>query len=318
MADRAMDVISEVSRRYNVVLKDKQVEAIYSFMNGCDVFVALPTGYGKSLIYAFLPSVFDLYKGQEGSIVICISPLVSLMMDQKSKFTHQGIKAVFVGEEQTDEDAIRSVLTGKVQLVYISPENIMCNPLFRNMILSPLYKEKLVALVVDEAHCVKTWGDKFRLAYGHLGDIRSLLSSNVNIMALTATATNETYKAVCKRLSLNTPKLIGFQPNRSNIVYEVKPMIDLDNFCQDIARELKSLALEYPKTVIFVQRYSDCSAIYHTLRKNLGPHITFPPYYPIWQEYLLVDMYTRASTITLRSMSKKLDELVVTTNCQKQ
>ena len=66
MADRAMDVnhvISEVSRRFNVVLKDKQVEAIQSFMNGCDVFVALPTGYGKSLIYAFLPSVFDLYKG---------------------------------------------------------------------------------------------------------------------------------------------------------------------------------------------------------------------------------------------------------------
>ena len=151
-------------------------------------------------------------------------------------------------------------------------------------------------------------GDKFRLAYAHLGDLRSLLSSHVNIMALTATATNETYKAVCNRLSLNTPVLIGSQPNRSNIIYEVNPLIDLYKFCQDTAREIKSLGLEYPKTVIFVQRYSDCAALYHTLRKNLGPHITFPPHYPLWQEYSLVDMYTRASTT-----SKK--EKVLTAFC---
>ena len=45
MAERALDIISEVSRHFDVVLKEKQVEAIQSFMNGRDVFVALPTGY---------------------------------------------------------------------------------------------------------------------------------------------------------------------------------------------------------------------------------------------------------------------------------
>ena len=68
MTERASDIIAsiiaEVSRRFEVVLKDKQVEAIEMFINGSDVFVALPTGYGKSLIYGFLPSVFDLYKGE--------------------------------------------------------------------------------------------------------------------------------------------------------------------------------------------------------------------------------------------------------------
>ena len=43
------------------------------------------------------------------------------------------------------------------------------------MPLSTTYKEKLVALVIDEVHCVKTWGDKFRVAFGKIGDIRSLL-----------------------------------------------------------------------------------------------------------------------------------------------
>ena len=38
-------------------LKDKQVEAIMAFVKGSDVFVSLPTGYGKSVIYAVLPIV---------------------------------------------------------------------------------------------------------------------------------------------------------------------------------------------------------------------------------------------------------------------
>ena len=58
---KAVEVVAE---RYGVVLKDKQFEAIMYFINGNDVFVTLPTGYGKSLIYALLPMVFDEIKGR--------------------------------------------------------------------------------------------------------------------------------------------------------------------------------------------------------------------------------------------------------------
>ena len=37
-------------------LKDKQVAAMTSFLKGNDTFVSLPTGYGKSIIYAALGS----------------------------------------------------------------------------------------------------------------------------------------------------------------------------------------------------------------------------------------------------------------------
>ena len=30
------------------------------------------------------------------------------------------------------------------------------------MLLSPPYQENLVALAVDEVHCIKSWGDQFR------------------------------------------------------------------------------------------------------------------------------------------------------------
>ena len=93
---------------------------------------------------------------QKGSVVICVSPLVSLMMDQKSKFVPMGITTEFVGEDQLDSKTIEMVLRGDIQLVYISPESLICNQLYRSMLLSPAYKERLVALLVDEAYCIKT------------------------------------------------------------------------------------------------------------------------------------------------------------------
>ena len=41
------------------VVKPEQKIALLSFLRGQDVFVSLPTGYGKSLCYAALPAAFD-------------------------------------------------------------------------------------------------------------------------------------------------------------------------------------------------------------------------------------------------------------------
>ena len=39
-----------------------QAEAVSTFILGRDVFLSLPTGYGKSLCYSCLPLVFDMIK----------------------------------------------------------------------------------------------------------------------------------------------------------------------------------------------------------------------------------------------------------------
>ena len=52
-------------------------------VTGHDVFVVLPTGFGKSLCYGCLPLVFnELFKLTEPTIVCVISPLVSIIEDQ--------------------------------------------------------------------------------------------------------------------------------------------------------------------------------------------------------------------------------------------
>ena len=48
-------------------LKEHQRKAVTAFMSGSDVFVALPTGYGKSVIFAILPILFDKVKGRHVS-----------------------------------------------------------------------------------------------------------------------------------------------------------------------------------------------------------------------------------------------------------
>jgi len=44
-------------------LKPKQRDAIVSFLSGNDTLVVLPTGYGKSVVYAALPLIFDKLRG---------------------------------------------------------------------------------------------------------------------------------------------------------------------------------------------------------------------------------------------------------------
>ena len=127
-------------------------------MKGKDVFCSLPTGYGKSMCYSLLPRVFDRYRCLPGtSIVICISPLVSLMVDQKEKFTSRGIKAEFISETHHDLDTVRGVREGASQLVYISPESLLNNQQWRDVFLSDIYQNNLVCVDVNEAHCVPKW-----------------------------------------------------------------------------------------------------------------------------------------------------------------
>ena len=56
-------------------------------MKGHDVFAVLLTGYGKSLCYRCLPIVFDKLLGmggEDGSIVVVVTPLTAIMKDQVS------------------------------------------------------------------------------------------------------------------------------------------------------------------------------------------------------------------------------------------
>ena len=58
------EAITETLQQLEICLKEKQSEAVSKFCSGHDVFVSLPTGFGKSIIYAILPLVFDRIRGK--------------------------------------------------------------------------------------------------------------------------------------------------------------------------------------------------------------------------------------------------------------
>ena len=77
------------------------------------------------------------------------------MMDQRQKFAPTGLTVEFVGEAQKDDAMCTSV--GDVQLLYISPESLLNNKKYWHMFQTKAYQERMIAFVVDEAHCVKMW-----------------------------------------------------------------------------------------------------------------------------------------------------------------
>ena len=140
-------------------LKDKQKEAIVAFLRREDVFVALPTGYGKSLCYGCLPWVFDhLRKTEKNSIAIVISPLKALMNNQVSRFSSKGVSAAFICEDSPREMKL-GILSGDYQLVFFSPESLLSQRRWRELLRQEPYTTHLVAFIVDEAHCVKKFVD---------------------------------------------------------------------------------------------------------------------------------------------------------------
>ena len=122
-----------------------------------DIVVIPAEGSGKSICFAALPLVFDALQGKRGSICLVVSPLTALMKDQVDAFKDRGLSAAFCGSQQTEKKTLDRIREGCYQLVYITPEALVNNTIYRNMLLETVWQENLVAYVIDEAHCIKTW-----------------------------------------------------------------------------------------------------------------------------------------------------------------
>ena len=141
-------------------VREEQFDSVRAILEGRDVFVSLPTGSGKSLCYGCLPLVFDELRAvpQGKSIVVVVSPLKALMMDQVQTFSTKGVKAAYLGVEDIEGSSTGDqVEKGEISLVFMSPESMITGCRWREMFRSAVYQENLVAVVVDEAHCVDKW-----------------------------------------------------------------------------------------------------------------------------------------------------------------
>ena len=155
----------------DIELKEKQYEALKAVvLKNRDVMAVLPTRYGKSLIYQLLPLVLDFFTANGSpvrkSTVIVISPLNALMCDQIVKLKEGGLNICMLkgdrvastdanGDEEVSVDVPVEILVNTTfDLIFAHPEVLIDNKKVLKILKSPQFKEKVKAIVMDEAHLV--------------------------------------------------------------------------------------------------------------------------------------------------------------------
>ena len=194
-------------------LKDKQIAVINELINGNDVIGLLPTGYGKSMCYLIPPLVTR-------KTMIIISPLISLMDDQKTSLQNKGIKASALHcNNKNKEEETFSIIDGKIKIVYMSPEYLVKGN-GKELVSILVENNRLGFIAIDEAHCISSWGHDFRPEYKEIKIIRKEYP-NIPIIAVTATATDHVCNDIKTNLELNKCKVIRASFDRPNLYLKV-------------------------------------------------------------------------------------------------
>lgn len=103
-----------------------------------------------------------------------------------------------------------------IKLLYITPEKISASAFLQETFASMHAKGNLARFVIDEAHCVSTWGHDFRPDYKRLGELKKRFPK-VPIMALTATANPRVRADVVHQLQIPRCKWFLSSFNRPNL-----------------------------------------------------------------------------------------------------
>lgn len=191
--------------------KPKQYEIINRILNKEDICAVLPTGYGKSLTFQ-MPA---LYLGKPA---IIISPLISLMDDQQLILEKIGITSCCFNSNSNKFKLQKEILLNQYQFIYVTPESIIPISNF----LTELNDEIGISLIaIDEAHCISSYGQDFRLAYRNLTFFKDIFPE-IPILAVTATATDSVAEDICKVLKLTTDKPIKTSFDRPNLFLDIR------------------------------------------------------------------------------------------------
>ena len=233
-----------------------QREVVEALLAGRDCLAVLPTGAGKSLCYQ-LPALV-----RQG-LVLVISPLVALMQDQVEQLQRRGIAAACLhggldgGERRRLMQRLRDL---QLRLLYLAPERLRSEPT-RQLLEELLDGGTVVALAVDEAHCISAWGHDFRPEYRRLGELRRLCPG-VPLVALSATAAPRVRADIIRLLVLRRPLVQVRSARRPNLSYgmALRPADPLPLLLQAV-EEARGASLIYARTRrsvdLWVQRLKD-------------------------------------------------------------
>lgn len=181
----------------------EQKLCVYGSLNTPDGFttlISMPTGGGKSLVTQALG-----YEKEGLSIIVV--PTVSLAIDQE-RVAKKNIKIAKENEifcyysgVKNFTEILNAIKLQTARLLFISPEALIKNEQFQQLISEANASNYIKNIVIDEAHIVVSWGDFFRIDYQCLGPWRrELLKANpaIRTFLLSATYRDDTVNTLKK------------------------------------------------------------------------------------------------------------------------
>jgi ATP-dependent DNA helicase RecQ len=209
MIDRATRALNEVFGLD--AFRPGQAEVVAAMLAGRDVLSVAPTGSGKSISY-WVPAVVD------GGLTLVVSPLIALMKDQVDRLTGRGVSATFINssvEPVEQRERLRRAIAAEYRLLFVAPERLA-----RPGFMDQLRSLRINRIVVDEAHCISTWGHDFRPDY-RLLSAAIAACGRPPVAGFTATATPQVRADIAGSLQLRDPfvSVSGF--NRPNLTLTV-------------------------------------------------------------------------------------------------
>src|SRR5690348_5267708 len=178
---------------------------------GRDVLSVAPTGSGKSISY-WVPAVVD------GGLTLVVSPLIALMKDQVDRLTERGVAATFIHssvEPFEQRNRLQRALDGEYRLLFLAPERLA-----RPGFIDQLAALRIGRIVVDEAHCISTWGHDFRPDYRLLSGAIAACG-RPPVAGFTATATPQVRADIASSLQLRNPFISVSGFNRPTLTLAV-------------------------------------------------------------------------------------------------
>ena len=195
-------------------LRGGQQESVAALLDGRDVIAVLPTGAGKSAVYQLAGSVLE-------GVTVVVSPLIALQADQLNQLAEAPAAPAGVAinsslGERAIEQAWTDVAERRARFVFLAPEQLA-----KDDVIHRLRDADVSLFVVDEAHCVASWGHDFRPDYLRLGEARDRLGRPPAV-ALTATGAEPVRAEIIDRLRLADPLVVVRGVDRPKIDLAVR------------------------------------------------------------------------------------------------
>ena len=180
---------------------------IEHLVQGKRILVIQRTGWGKSLCYQ-MASLYHPY------LTLVFSPLKALMRDQCQCCNNvYNIPSAIVSSDfsQAENEAtLARVVKGEIKILYIAPERLN-NISWQNYVT----RMHISMIVIDEAHCISTWGHDFRPDYRRIVHLLDAMPANIPVLALTATANKRVEADILQQMGMTVYVMRGtmLRPN---------------------------------------------------------------------------------------------------------